>query len=67
MFARLSKWDVRFLVASPRVQDLLFSAKHLFGAAKIVWHAHKLLIRGQEMSGFGAKRKSCARSEHYRF
>ena len=36
MFARLSKWDVRFLVASPRVQDLLLSAKDLFVAASRV-------------------------------
>jgi hypothetical protein len=36
---------VRSLVASPPVQDLLLSANYLFVAAKIAWHAHKLLIR----------------------
>jgi len=46
----------RFLVASLPVQDLLLSAKYLFGAAKIVWHAHKLLIRG--IAGHSAR--ACA-------
>jgi hypothetical protein len=31
------------------MRDLLISAKHLFGAAKIVRHAHKLLIRGDSV------------------
>jgi hypothetical protein len=39
----------RFLVASPRAQDLLLCANYLFGAAKIVWDAHKLPIRGDSV------------------
>ena len=38
IFARLSKWGVHLLVASPPVQDLLLSAKHLFVAARTVCH-----------------------------
>jgi hypothetical protein len=31
------------------MRDLLLFANYLFVAAKIVWHAHKLLIRGDSV------------------
>jgi hypothetical protein len=40
-------WRFRFLVASPRVQDLLFSAKYLFVAASRAGSAMGLPREGQ--------------------
>jgi hypothetical protein len=46
-------WRFRFLVALPPLRDLLVCAKHLFVAARTVWHGLQSSRGERDRLGFG--------------